>query len=99
MFILHYRRCRVQMCSTQSRFPSTAAQRVCHKIHVSTNLVEGSGSGEDDVGVVHLDGPLSKPHQVRSDTYGSTCDLEEKTSITASKKSSHTPAFHLIIVH
>lgn len=57
------------------------------------HLIEGSSSSKDDVGVVHLYGPLSKPHQIGSNTYGSACDLEDKTS--ARLPISNHPAFHI----
>lgn len=44
-----------------------------------SHLVERSGSSQDDVRVVHLNGSLAQPHQIRPDPYGPARDLQHKT--------------------
>lgn len=41
-----------------------------------SDLVESAGPGEDDVGVLHLDGSLAQPHHVGTDTNGPTRHLK-----------------------
>jgi nucleotidyltransferase/DNA polymerase involved in DNA repair len=42
----------------------------CACVCASVYLVERARPGQDDVGVVHLDGPLAQTHQVRPDANG-----------------------------
>lgn len=48
---------------------------------IATHLVEGSGSGQDDVRVLDLDGPLAESHQVCADPDGPTRHLSNKTML------------------
>lgn len=42
-------------------------------------LVECSSSSKNNMRVVHLNGSLPEPHQIGPDSYGSACDLQDKT--------------------
>lgn len=41
-----------------------------------TNLVQGTGSSQDDVRVFHLDNPLPQTNKIRSNSNGPTSHLQ-----------------------
>lgn len=62
--------------------PTHGSRYVTVRPEDRTHLVEGSGSRQDDVRVLHLDGPLAETHQVRADPDGPACHLSSTTPHT-----------------